>query len=89
MMQIPGEAGDLCSHLQRKGGRPAASDKGEKLARAIELRAQGVSLRQIEKEIGVPKSTVERWLFDYDSSQKHPVVGQFRDAAEPDGETPH
>jgi hypothetical protein len=89
MLQEPGEAGELRTHLRQKGGRPAVTDKDDKLAQAVALRAKGVSLRDVADKIGVSKSTVERWLFDYDASQKCPTVGQFRDNAEPDGETPN
>jgi hypothetical protein len=89
MIADPGEADELRSYLRQKGGRPAVTDKDEKLAQAVALRAQGVSIRDIAKKVRTSKSTVERWLFDYDASQKCPTVGQFRDKAEPDGETPH
>jgi len=89
MLQEPGEAGELRSHLQRKGGRPAVPDKAEKLAQAVKLRADGVSLREIEEKIKVPKSTLAKWLFDHDASRNCPTVGQFRDKADPDGETPN
>jgi hypothetical protein len=94
MTHKPGEAGELSEHLPRrnKGGRPAVIDKDDKLSQAVALRAKRVSIRAIADKIGVPKfpkSTVERWLFDYDASQKCPTVGQFWDKAEPDGETPN
>lgn len=87
MLVQPGEADELRSYLRKKGGRPAMPDKEEKLTQAVALRAKGVSLRVIADRIGVPKSTVERWLFDYDSTRKRPKLGQFQDTAEPDGET--
>ena len=91
MTHRPGEAGELSQHLaRRKGrGRPATSEKDEKLAEAVALRADGLSLRDIAKEIKVPRSTLDRWLFEYDPSQKRPTEAQFRDKAEPDGETPN
>jgi len=55
----------------------------------VALRAGGVSLRDIARRINVSKSSLDRWLFDYDASQKRPTAGQFRDKAEPDGETPN
>jgi hypothetical protein len=36
--------------------------KAEKVANAQELRARGLSLRQIEEQIGIPFNTVRRWL---------------------------
>jgi hypothetical protein len=88
MTHKPGEAEELRSYLRQKGGRPAKPDKDEKLAQAVALRAQGVSIRDIADKIGISKSAVDR-LFDDDVSQKRPTVGQFRDRAEPDGETPN
>lgn len=89
MTHKPGEAGELSQHLPRrnKGGRPIVNDKDDKVFQAVELRGKRIGLRQIAKALGVGKSTVERWLHDYDASQKCPTVGQFRDSAEPDGET--
>jgi hypothetical protein len=89
MLQEPGKAGELRSYLRQKGGRPSVTAKGEKVAQAVELRASGVGLRTIAKTVGVGKTTVDRWLSDYDASQKCPTAGQFRDNAEPDGETPN
>jgi hypothetical protein len=93
MTHKPGETGELSEHLPRrnKGGRPAATDKNDKMSRAAEMRRRGVSLREIGKTIGVPKSNIDRWLrgADHDASQSIPGVGQFRDKAEPDGETPN
>jgi hypothetical protein len=73
MLAEPGTAGEMRSYLRAKGadgGRPATSGKGEKLREAVELRSRGVSVREIAKTIEVPKSTVDRWLFDHDASQK-------------------
>jgi hypothetical protein len=94
MIHKPGEAGELSKHLvqRNKGGRPAGTNKDDKLRRAVEMRREGVSFREIEKTIGVPRSNVARWLKgndDRDASQTVPIVGQFRDNAEPDGETPN
>jgi DnaB-like helicase N terminal domain/AAA domain/Homeodomain-like domain len=91
ILQEPGEAGELSEHLPRrnKGGRPAVADKDAKMFQAVEMRRKGSSVREIAKTVGVPRSTVDRWLFDYDASQKCPTVGQFRDKSEPDGETPN
>jgi hypothetical protein len=91
MLQEPGEAGELSEHSPRrnKGGRPALTDKDDKVFQAVEMRLKRIGLREIAKTIGVSKSTVDRWLFDYDVSQKCPTAGQSRDRAEPDGETPN
>jgi AAA domain/Homeodomain-like domain/DnaB-like helicase N terminal domain len=91
MIHKPGEAGELSEHLFRrnKGGRPAVPEKSEKLAQVVEMRASGAGLRKIAKAVGVGKTTVDRWLSDYDASQKCPTAGQSRDDAEPDGETPN
>ena len=89
MLQRPGEAGELRSLVQRKAGRPVMPDKDEKLARAVALREEGYSIRDIVLKIGVARSTVGQWLFDYDLSQKCPTGGRPRDKAEPDGETPN
>jgi len=92
MAHKPGETGELSEHLPRrnKGGRPAATDKNDKVRQAVEMRREGGSLRKIEKTIGVSKSNVAGWLrdVDHDAFQSVPSVGQFRDKAEPDGETP-
>jgi hypothetical protein len=93
MIHKPGEAGELIEHLLRrnKGGKPAVTDKDDKVRQAVAMRREGVSLRQIEKTIGIPKSNIARWLrdVDHDASQSVPSVGQLRDGAEPDGETPN
>jgi len=88
MLDEPAESREMRSYLPQKGGRPAATDKDYKLSQAVELRAKGIGLRDIAKTVGVSKSTVDRWLVDYDVSQKCPTVGQFLDSTEPDGETP-
>jgi DNA invertase Pin-like site-specific DNA recombinase len=91
MIDKPGEAGELSEHLLRhnQGGRPAVTDKHNKVRQAVEMRREGISLREIAKAVRVSKTTVERWLFDYDASQRCPAAGQFRDAAVPDGEAPN
>lgn len=91
MIVDPGEARELSEHLPRrnKGGRPAISDKDETMARAVALRAEGYSLRDIEDKLKVSKSALGRLLLNYDLSQNCPTAGQFRDKAEPDGETPN
>jgi len=91
MTHKPGEAGELSDHLPRrkKGGRPAATDKDDKVFRAIELRAKGLSFDEISTAIGVGKTTVHRWLIGKDSFQNRSTAEQFRNKAEPDGETPN
>lgn len=88
MVARPGEAGELRSHLRQKGGRPASPDKAEKMAQCVALRQSGLSMRDLAKKLNVSKSTVERLLLEAESSQKRPNAGQFRDNAEPEGETP-
>jgi hypothetical protein len=91
MIRKPGEARELSEHLLRrnKGGRPTVKDKEAKVLQAVELRSKGISLRQTAEIIGTSKTTTNRLLSDFDASQKRPTVGQFRDEAEPDGETPN
>ncbi len=91
MKHTPGEAGELSKHLPRRsqGGRPTMTDRDGKLSKAVELRGKGMGIREIGTNLKVSKSTVDRWLVDYDASQKCPIVGRFRDNAEPDGETPN
>ncbi len=66
----PGTAGELRDHLKNGSGRPATTAKPSKVAQAVQLRAEGQSIRDIAKVIGVSKSTVDNWLFDFDSGQK-------------------
>ena len=70
MIAEPGEAGELSEHLTRRGkaGRPATESKTEKMAEAADLRAQGVSIRETAEKLGVSKSCVSKWLFEYDRS---------------------
>lgn len=90
----PGEADELRSYVPQKGGRPgrpAVTGKDDKVRRAAEMHRAGFSLREIEKTLGVAKSTIDRWLKDADQDASHsvPRMGQFQDRAEPDGETPN
>jgi DnaB-like helicase N terminal domain/AAA domain len=67
MLAAPGEAGELSDHLpRRKGGRPPAADKADKVLQAAQLRAQGVSLRETAEKLEVSKSCISKWLFEYD-----------------------
>jgi AAA domain/DnaB-like helicase N terminal domain len=69
MIAEPGKAGELSEHLpRRKGGRPAAADKDDKVLQAAQLRAQGVSLRETAEKLEVSKSCISKWLFEYDRS---------------------
>jgi hypothetical protein len=91
MTHKPGEARELREYLTRRnrGGRPALTDKDDKVRQAVEMKREGASIRKIAETIGVSKSTADRLLLDRDVSQKRPTAGQFRDKAEPDGETLH
>jgi hypothetical protein len=93
MTHKPGEAGQLREYLPRrnKGGRPAMTDKSDKVRQAAAMRRSGGSLREIAEAIEVPKSSVARWLGEASRDESHtvPILGQFRDDAEPDGETPN
>jgi hypothetical protein len=87
MLHAPGEAEELSAYVRSKNGRPVTADKDDKVARAIELRAAGLSLREIARNVSVSKTTVERWLFDFDSSQKVSHGGQgFGTTQNPDAE---
>jgi len=50
------------SQVKKGGGRPADPHKDEKLAKAIELRKTGRSLRETAKAIGVDHKTIKNWL---------------------------
>lgn len=68
MTEAPGTAGELREYIEhRKGGAPPLSDKGEKLQRALEMRAGGSSVRMIASALGVSKSAIQKWLGEYDS----------------------
>ena len=85
LLEPPGRAQPLRQYLEEtkdNGGRRATPDKDTKVAQAVELRAQGMSLRAISQRVGTGKSNVERWLFEYDLSQKCPSGTEFRDNAE-------
>jgi transposase-like protein len=74
MLEEPTEGREMRTYL-RSRGRPVIADKHEKLSQAVELRGQGKGIRDIAKAVGVGKSTVDRWLFEHDASQKCPAVG--------------
>jgi hypothetical protein len=68
VVEAPGTAGELRDYLHVKSaGAPSTPDKGEKLQRAIEMRAKNRTLRDIAAELNVTKSTVLRWLEEYDA----------------------
>jgi DnaB-like helicase N terminal domain/AAA domain len=71
----PGEAEELRSYLQQKGGRPLAPDRAEQIAMAASLRAKGESVRQIAESMKLSKSTVSRMLYDYDLTDHDPEEG--------------
>lgn len=76
MLKPPGTAGELRSYLRKKdeaGGHPGIPDKDEKVRLAVELRSQGLSIREIAKKIGVAKTTVDRWLFEHDTAKSPPL----------------
>ena len=50
--------GDEAEHLKR----PKATDISLKKARVMELKAKGMSVREIAEASGIPKSTVGRLL---------------------------
>jgi AAA domain len=64
----PGEAEELRSYLQQKGGRPLAPNRAEQIAMAAFLRAKGDSIREIASKMKVSKTTAARMLDDYDLS---------------------
>jgi|SRR5579859_4472144 len=81
MLEPSGTARELKSYLDRakergRAGAPAMPDKAEKMRQAAEMRAQGRSLREIASTLKVSKSSVERFLFDHDSSQNSVPAGQ-------------
>ena len=57
----PGEAGELRDHLNRKR---------EKKQEAVELQAEGRSIREIADALRVGKSTVSRWLEESDGKAR-------------------
>ena len=74
MLAAPGTAGELRAHLAAKnaqrGGRPVNPDKSAKLAKALELRASGItSESRLAKQVGIDRQTLRRWLFEYDSGK--------------------
>jgi hypothetical protein len=68
LLEAPGDAGELCEYLnRRKGGAPTTPNKGDKLQRALEMRAEGRSIRQIASAVKIARGTAHAWLKDYDS----------------------
>jgi hypothetical protein len=68
MVEEPGAAGELKDYLHlRSAGAPSTPDKAEKLEKAIEMRAAGQSLSQIAGALATSKTTVHRWLDEYDA----------------------
>lgn len=60
----PGFAGDFSDHksADRKTGRPVNQHKGEKQAEARRLLDQGLSYREIGRNLGVKVPTLHSWL---------------------------
>lgn len=68
MTSAPGTCGEMKDHLKRTGGRPQTEGKAEKVKKCVDLRLKGKTLGQIVKETGFAKTTVDRWLFEYDQN---------------------
>ncbi len=76
LIEAPGSAGDLRDYLtDRRGGAPVTLHKGEKLQRTLEMHANGSSVRNIAKTVGVAKSTIQRWIDDYEQRMSRPCPG--------------
>ncbi len=72
VVEAPGTAGELRNYVHTRGaGAPSTPDKGEKLQRAIEMRTAGKPLSQIADALSTSKSTVHRWLDEYESYLSH------------------
>ncbi len=72
MLRRPGSAGELRDYVHRRNGesgRPSRDDKQAKLAEALRLRAQGKSENAIAKAVSIPRTTLQKWIFDHDSQQ--------------------
>lgn len=87
MLEPPGTAEELKIYLRNKGGRPSMSDKDAKIEQALALRAEGKSLRDIGKILGVSHTQVDRWLFEHDSSVTKPCDSFVTQPRKRDGET--
>ena len=84
MLQPPGTVSEMRTYLRDKGGAPVTPERQKKQREAAEMRAQGVSLRNIAKSLNTSKSTVERWLDDSDKSQNCPKRDTSRDTGNRD-----
>jgi hypothetical protein len=73
MFATPGTAGELKDQMRRTG-RPETSGKASKLIQCVQLRAAGESIRAIAAQVGVAKTTVDKWLFDYESKNGKAVT---------------
>jgi hypothetical protein len=63
MTEPPGFAGALSDHLIRnKGGRPQMQGRDEKRERVLELKAGGMSEREIASKVGISASMVHRLI---------------------------
>ena len=65
MTEPPGFAGELQSHLGAKAGRPPITDREDKRRAAADMKAHGMSLREIGRRLGIGKSTVSDLLGAY------------------------
>lgn len=65
----PGEAGELRTYLELKGGRPPAPDQQEKIEQALEMRRQGKSNREIATALGVSHTTINKWFWKFDTGK--------------------
>jgi hypothetical protein len=65
LTEPPGFAGELKSHINNgKPGAPTNPDRDDLQRRAVEMKARGMSVRAIAKELNTPRTTLERWLGD-------------------------
>ena len=62
MINTPGLAGELQSHLGAKPGRSTITGREDKQRAAVAMRANGKSLREIGRSLGMAKSTVDDLL---------------------------
>jgi len=62
LTEPPQFAGELSDHKDRKAGRPEIADKQGKVTQAREMKAQGLSYRDIAQALGISKSKVGQLL---------------------------
>lgn len=56
--------GPVLSQTDRMSSLPVPADRHEPIAKALELIRKGESIRAIAVQLGIPKSTLHRWLLD-------------------------